>query len=1292
LYPKIIKFKVIFLATIILFILPPSFKAAAENITYTGDPANLKTSDIGGASTGSVFPGLTNSPLASNNKVTIDFSSGTTPYRIFGGLSDSEIVNGNKVIFLNGSVLDNVYGGYSNNSAEKNGVFLYSGLTVKDVYGGYSNNGNSYLNSVFIDGATALNAWGGYGSQEAVNNRVDFISGAAQIIIGGSSSAGDATQNTVSIFASASASKVIGGETLDSGSASNNSADMVGGLVKEIYGGTANKGTADNNNVSVLGGEVYKVVGGISDSSTGAGASGNKVTIGGDAVINGEKFGETASSGFVYGGISNGDTTGNIITINGNPVIGFGVEFIGGFSTSGDSFTGNTLIKNSESSKIPVALNFEYISFGYSGQDNMHVLNTTPMGAEGKSFVKLDTGDNDVIITATITGSGGVEKTGLGSLTLSQLIHYTGDTLVSSGLLVGKISSWKLEVAEGATYDTGSANPSVTELSGAGKIIVNLTLSAEAGNFSGEISGAGSVEKNGSGSLSFSGTNSYLGGTMVSSGTLEGAIGPGKLQVNGGATYSSGSVASSVTELSGAGNIIVDSTLSVKEGSFSGNISGSGALEKNGAGTLTLSGTNGYTGLTTISEGTLKGGVPDGGDLKINSGATYDAGSSPVNIGDLSGAGTLAKVSFSIKLLSGDFSGSITGVNFFGITKDGEGILEFSGPNVFTGQINVNDGVLRLRDENALGPLSGIISSADGITKKPSLELAFPGTFNTSVSGEISLTADPGVSNTLTLGNISADYGGMTVVKSGILNNGGKSLSSSGGLILYGGAEFIDSSSGAYSLAGKELMVNAANGQSAVFRGDLQASGAVISFISPSNPSEPLLIVDGDADVSGSDYRISLSGDSSLAVDSALTLIKVLSPHILTATGFTYVEGLVSIGSTITHELTGAHLQVDEATGLVMASVGDTPPGSPPPPPPPDQGGGEEEDVPTLPPVTPPETLPVEEGLSVEGELGPLMVKEETKALSEGFIGGLTLTVQGSDLISGKGTEAARGSAAAAGSYTPAGFGAFSGGTLRYNTGSHVDLNSFSILAGLAWGIDTNPGEMTLGAFMEYGTGSYDTYNSFPEARETSGGGDTNYLGFGVMFRMDFTGGENSYFYLEGSGRGGRIKNGFTSPDITDAQGKIAEYDASSSYGGFHLGAGYVRKISERLTLDLYGKYFFTRQKGDTVILSTGESILFEDADSSRFRGGGRLSFKASDYLEPYFGAAFEYELSGNAKATVNGFPIEAPSMRGGTGIGEFGVVFLPSKESRLSFDLGVQGYLGKAEGVTGSFVVKVKF
>jgi outer membrane autotransporter protein len=125
--------------------------------------------------------------------------------------------------------------------------------------------------------------------------------------------------------------------------------------------------------------------------------------------------------------------------------------------------------------------------------------------------------------------------------------------------------------------------------------------------------------------------------------------------------------------------------------------------------------------------------------------------------------------------------------------------------------------------------------------------------------------------------------------------------------------------------------------------------------------------------------------------------------------------------------------------------------------------------------------------------------------------------------------------------------------------------------------------------------------------------------------------------------------------------------------------------------LDVYAKYLWSHQEGKSVKVA-GDPIDFKDMDSHRLRFGGRFSYAVNEYIAPYIGAAYEHEFDGRTKATVYGHKIGTPDLIGGTGMGELGLTLKPPKDLPLSFDLGVQGYVGKREGVTGSLQARWEF
>ena len=157
-----------------------------------------------------------------------------------------------------------------------------------------------------------------------------------------------------------------------------------------------------------------------------------------------------------------------------------------------------------------------------------------------------------------------------------------------------------------------------------------------------DLTGAATLVKDDLGTLVLSGTDTYTGGTVIAGGTLQ--IG------DGGTT---GSV---------VGDIADDAALTFDRSdsfTYAGVISGTGALTKQGAGTLTLSGDSPFTGITTISGGTLK--IGDGGttgslagDIVDDAALIFERSDALTYAGVISGTGELSKQGAGTLTLSGD--------------------------------------------------------------------------------------------------------------------------------------------------------------------------------------------------------------------------------------------------------------------------------------------------------------------------------------------------------------------------------------------------------------------------------------------------------------------------------------------------------------------------------------------------------------------------------------------------------------------------------------------------------------
>jgi autotransporter-associated beta strand protein len=165
------------------------------------------------------------------------------------------------------------------------------------------------------------------------------------------------------------------------------------------------------------------------------------------------------------------------------------------------------------------------------------------------------------------------------------------------------------------TLDGGTLSGTTASLSGNVSLTANSIIDASAGSIftlSGEVSGTGfGITKTGAGELILTNAHPYTGSTNINAGTLtvtNGLNDTSAITVASGATYNLG-VSDTIASIGGAGNVSLNTyTLTVGSATnttLSGNISGSGALVKQGSGILTLSGTNIYTGGTTINAGTL---------------------------------------------------------------------------------------------------------------------------------------------------------------------------------------------------------------------------------------------------------------------------------------------------------------------------------------------------------------------------------------------------------------------------------------------------------------------------------------------------------------------------------------------------------------------------------------------------------------------------------------------------------------------------------------------------------------
>jgi len=316
-------------------------------------------------------------------------------------------------------------------------------------------------------------------------------------------------------------------------------------------------------------------------------------------------------------------------------------------------------------------------------------LQTAPDGSELRVLAGVTAS-----IGAPIEGSGGLDKTGGGTLVLDGANNHTGGTRLSEGVLSVSQDASLGDASGGLTFNGGTLRVTGQSFSQTSR---NLQWSTQGGAFDiasasnrftvGQaLSGAGDLVKLGAGTLVLTGTNAY-GNTRVEAGTLV------------------GNTDSIRGNLLNNGFVVFDQAAS---GTFGGDISGSGEATKAGAGVLTLSGRSAHNWRVTAGTLAASGGALSGNvDVGAAGALHLDAPQSSTYSGVLSGTGGLSKTGAGMLALTGDSAG------FAGTTRIDQGILSvgINGQGKLGGQVTVaRDAVLQ-----GTGTVGGTTVQAGGI-------------------------------------------------------------------------------------------------------------------------------------------------------------------------------------------------------------------------------------------------------------------------------------------------------------------------------------------------------------------------------------------------------------------------------------------------------------------------------------------------------------------------------------------------------------------------------------------------
>ncbi|WP_333605857.1 autotransporter-associated beta strand repeat-containing protein, partial [Novosphingobium sp.] len=479
--------------------------------------------------------------------------------------------------------------------------------------------------------------------------------------------------------------------------------------------------------------------------------------------------------------------------------------------TGNNSFTGNTVINDGN---LMVGNGG---TTGNAGAGNVIVNSAT-------STLSLNRSDT-FTFSGTLSGPGTLAQIGTGTSVLTSATNSIGATTISGGTL---------QIGNGTT---GALTTPTLAMTGNSTLVVNGTLQGTAGAQT-VISGDGGsqtvmlgngVTMRASGNLGDGTDRVELFGTVnTGGGTLSLGADNDTLVLHDGAGISAafidGAAGSDLLQVVNTAAMTVDGA----------NVNGFERLEKQAAGTLTLTGDHSYSNGTTIAAGVLR--VGNGGTSGTLAGDVANNA-----LLEFNRSGTLA------------IAGTISGTG--AVRQIGMGTTVLSGANSYQGGTSINAGTLQVSSDANLGAASGGLSFNGGrlnttasFTSDRAVDLAGAGTFSTDAGTTLTLTgavSGPGAltktgsgalvlaadnsytgGTTISAGTLQIGDGGTTGnIAGNVLNNGALVVNRSGTLTLggtiLGGGSFTQAGPGTTVLTGN----NTYAGRTTVNSGTLLVNG-----------------------------------------------------------------------------------------------------------------------------------------------------------------------------------------------------------------------------------------------------------------------------------------------------------------------------------------------------------------------------------------------------------------------------------------------------------------------------------
>lgn len=1112
--------------------------------------------------------------------------------------------------------------------------------------------GSSVGNNVTIGTATdspdvKYNVYGGVSydtsEKEVSGNTVTLVNGTITsessetvgTLVGGQNSLSgiDVKNNTVNIQGG-KVGEVFGGRMLGgSGTISGNAVNVSGGeITHQIAGGfTLTTSQVTNNTVTVTGGTIAHRVHG----AVGINADSNTVT------ISGGTFGDNIYGAFAYNNTANAVLKGNTVTIDGKATF---TTIYGAQGAENATITGNGVTFNADTTVNAV----------YGGSANSGSVSGNTVTVNQGKKVTL-TGTNKALTGGYIAASGTAEGNGVildGAVVEGNVYGARGGdnvniTIKDNAVTITNGAALAGYTVYGGADNQGTVSGNTVSTTGA------VTAKAIYGGFTKTGTVSGNHVTLGKGTVSVTENNGIIGGYANGSGnasnnilTIDGAtISKTGMTIYGGRTDGKGEVTNNEVHLKNGADV---SNVYV----YGGSVGSGGTLSGNKVIVHDAGGWGDTNTVSVKSIGGLTNGVLAFEELSFNdttftvkdSDASYNASG-----WKWTGATNLNRNNETIAINSFDVKGQDLAVSDTGVTKK----IQLSGI-ILKDKKDVTIGVDTLQKDHVdTSDTNGIRVYGFNVTQHEVTDQQ-----NSQGDNTISITAN--VNKSILAGNYtSADgtYANTTAtgtIGDGNLKLGTDGITSTNASIVAGAySESGDAAGGNVTISGELkaadfFKTTDTNADKTIYAGYSTKGQSTGNTLTLHDATTDISLKAGNTPDKVSNNAVSITGTNSVQNITGFNTYTFNNVNVASKDTMLTIKGNTDISKDTTYHVNLATNQTAKAGDTLHLISGDTV----------DLTGYSAV-------LNSTQGVGLDVSGMVVGDKRALTykvtdVKASAKAndVAASHVTAVGFLTEGTDLV-----LYGINSVAQEDTYGLQTFAATERSDSSYTNGT--DIDGWKVLAGIGGRHKLTSGDLAWGVFAERGLGSYTT-------NLEHGSGDVEYNGGGAALRYT----KDSGLYTEASFRLGTLHD-----DVDNILGGY-DYDTSANYQAFHVGVGKLIP-SGNGTWDIYGKYFYTKAD-DAGFTVDNQYYGLDTVESQRIRLGARYSKPTNERLAWYYGAAWEYEFDGDADGNVAGYALNTASLGGSTVLGEVGLTYKPQADSRWDLELGIKGYTGERDGVSG--------